>query len=99
MQLVDENQLTKFVTKIVLNLKPQLKSNLDKNDVKQIVRVASREWLNVQDSASYLGVSETTFRNWRHRYKIPSRTIEGITRWKKSDLDQFWESRGIRGYL
>ncbi|MDK6376733.1 helix-turn-helix domain-containing protein [Lactobacillus crispatus] len=99
MQLVDEEQLTKFVTKIVLNLKPELKSNLDRKDVKQIVRVASREWLNVKDSASYLGVSDTTFRKWRHQYKIPSRTIEGITRWKKSDLDQFWESRGIRGYL
>lgn len=99
MQLLDEENLTKFVRSIVISMKPELKSNLDKKDVKKIIELSSREWLNVGESAKYLGVSDTTFRSWRKKYKIPSRTIERITRWKKSDLDKFWKTRGVKGYL
>ena len=58
-----------------------------------------REWLNAKQSANYLGVSVVTLREWRRKYKIPSRTIENVTRWKKSDLDAFWKRRGVEGYL
>lgn len=99
MQLLDEENLTKFVRSVVITMKPELKSNLDQKDVKKMIELSSREWLNVGESASYLGVSDTTFRKWRKEYKIPSRTIEGITRWSKSDLDAFWKRRGVKGYL
>ena len=99
MQLVDEDNLTKFVKSIVISMKPELKSNIDKKDLKMLVTLSSREWLNVGESAKYLGFSDTTFRNWRKKYKIASRTIEGVTRWKKSDLDTFWKKRGVKGYL
>ena len=99
MQLLDEENLTKFGRSIVISMKTQLKSNIDKKDLKLLITLNSREWLNVGESAKYLGVSDTTFRNWRKKYKIPSRTIEGITRWKKSDLDAFWKKRGVKGYL
>ena len=78
---------------------PELKSNLDQKDIKKMIELSSREWLNVGQSADYLGVSTTTFREWRKKYKIPSYTIEGITRWSKSDLDAFWKRRGVEGYL
>lgn len=99
MELLDEDKLAQFVRSIVIDMKPELKSNLDQKDVKKMIELSSREWLNVGESASYLGVSDTTFRKWRKEYKIPSRTIEGITRWKKSDLDEFWKKRGVKGYL
>lgn len=99
MELLDEDKLAQFVRSIVIDMKPELKSNLDQKDVKKMIELSSREWLNVGESARYLGVSDTTFRKWRKEYKIPSRTIEGITRWKKSDLDEFWKTRGVKGYL
>lgn len=99
MELLDEDKLAQFVRSIVIDMKPELKSNLDQKDVKKMIELSSREWLNVGESARYLGVSDTTFRKWRKEYKIPSRTIEGITRWSKSDLDMFWKRRGVKGYL
>lgn len=99
MELLDEDKLAQFIRSIVISMKPELKSNIDKKDLKLLITLSSREWLNVGESAKYLGVSDTTFRNWRKKYKIPSRTIEGITRWKKSDLDAFWKKRGVKGYL
>lgn len=99
MELLDEGKLAQFVRSIVIDMKPELKSNLDQKDVKKMIELSSREWLNVGESARYLGVSDTTFRKWRKEYKIPSRTIEGITRWSKSDLDAFWKRRGVKGYL
>lgn len=99
MELLDEDKLAQFVRSIVIDMKPELKSNLDQKDVKKMIELSSRKWLNVGESARYLGVSDTTFRKWRKEYKIPSRTIEGITRWSKSDLDAFWKRRGVKGYL
>ncbi|ADQ59078.1 hypothetical protein LA2_05595 [Lactobacillus amylovorus GRL 1112] len=99
MELLDEDKLAKFVRSIVIEMKPELKSNLNSADVKKMIEASSREWLNVGQSANYLGVSTTTFREWRKKYKIPSYTIEGITRWSKSDLDAFWKRRGVEGYL
>ena len=99
MELLDEDRLAQFVRSIVIDMKPELKSNLDQKDVKKMIELSSREWLNVGQSADYLGVSTTTFREWRKKYRIPSYTIEGITRWSKSDLDAFWKRRGVESYL
>ena len=99
MELLDEDKLAQFVRSIVIDMKPELKSNLDQKDVKKMIELSSREWLNIGQSADYLGVSTTTFREWRKKYRIPSYTIEGITRWSKSDLDAFWKRRGVESYL
>lgn len=99
MELLDEDKLAQFVRSIVIEMKPELKSDINKADVKRMIESSSREWLNAKQSANYLGVSVVTFREWRRKYKIPSRTIENITRWKKSDLDAFWKHRGVEGYL
>lgn len=99
MELLDEDKLAQFVRSIVIEMKPELKSDINKADVKRMIESSSREWLNAKQSANYLGVSVVTFREWRRKYKIPSRTIENVTRWKKSDLDTFWKRRGVEGYL
>ena len=99
MELLDEDKLAQFVRSIVIEMKPELKSDINKADVKRMIESSSREWLNAKQSANYLGVSVVTFREWRRKYKIPSRTIENVTRWKKSDLDAFWKRRGAEGYL
>lgn len=98
MNLVDEQALSSFVRKIVMEMKPKLKSNITPSDLKTITRLSSKEWLNAKESALYLSISEPTFRIWRKKYKIPSRTLENVTRWKKSDLDKFYEKHGIRGF-
>lgn len=99
MELLDEDKLAQFVRSIVIEMKPELKSDINKADVKRMIESSSREWLNAKQSANYLGVSVVTFREWRRKYKIPSRTIENVTRWSKSDLDAFWKRRGVEGYL
>lgn len=99
MELLDDDKLAHFVRSIVIEMKPELKSDINKADVKRMIESSSREWLNAKQSANYLGVSVVTFREWRRKYKIPSRTIENVTRWKKSDLDTFWKRRGVEGYL
>lgn len=93
MELLDEDKLAQFVRSIVIEMKPELKSDINKADVKRMIESSSREWLNAKQSANYLGVSVVTFREWRRKYKIPSRTIENVTRWKKSDLDAFLETQ------
>lgn len=60
MELLDEDKLAQFVRSIVIDMKPELKSNLDQKDVKKMIELSSREWLNVGESARYLGVSDTT---------------------------------------
>lgn len=82
MELLDEDKLAQFVRSIVIEMKPELKSDINKADVKRMIESSSREWLNAKQSANYLGVSVVTFREWRRKYKIPSRTIENVTRWK-----------------
>lgn len=79
MELLDEDKLAQFIRSIVIEMKPELKSDINKADVKRMIESSSREW--------------------RRKYKIPSRTIENVTRWKKSDLDAFWKRRGVEGYL
>lgn len=76
MELLDDDKLAHFVRLIVIEMKPELKSDINKTDVKKMIESSSREWLNAKQSANYLGVSVVTFREWRRKYKIPSRTIE-----------------------
>ena len=73
MELLDEDKLAQFVRSIVIEMKPELKSDINKADVKRMIESSSREWLNAKQSANYLGVSVVTFREWRRKYKIPSR--------------------------
>lgn len=100
MELFNTDNLIKFIKAVVTDMIPEIvKSKFNQKDIKKMVELSSKEWLNVQESANYMGISDTTFRKWRKEYQIPSRTIEGVTRWKKSDLDAFWKKRGVKGYL
>lgn len=100
MELFNEDNLIKFIKLVVTSMIPDIaKFKFNQKDVNRMVELSSKEWLNVRESANYMGISETTFREWRKKYKIPSRTIESVTRWKKSDLDEFWKKRGVKGYL
>ena len=47
MQLLDEDNLAKFIKSVVIGMKPELKSNLDQKDIKKMIELSSREWLNV----------------------------------------------------
>ena len=100
MELFNTDNLVKFIKSVVKEMIPEIvKSKFNQNDVNKMIKLSGREWLNVSESAYYMGISDTTFRKWRKDNHIPSYTIEGVTRWKKSDLDKFWETHGIKGYL
>lgn len=43
MELLDEDKLAKFVRSIVVEMKPELKSNLNSADVKKMIEASSRE--------------------------------------------------------
>lgn len=72
-----------------------------KEAIKLLKDFAGKEYLNKGEAARYLGVSITTFWRWRQdpTNQIPSYTFENITRYKKSDLDKFYESKAIKSYI
>ena len=51
-----------------------------------------KQWMKIPEAAEYLGVSETSIYRWIRAGKLPGYKAEGITRLKKSDLDNFLES-------
>ena len=52
---------------------------------------------NEQKAAFYLGVSESTLRNWRcqRRYGLPYYKVGGKVRYKRKNLDEWYESRAV----
>jgi len=58
------------------------------------------EMLTIQEAAEYLGVKPQTLSVWRctRRYDIPAVKVGRNVRYRKSDLDNFLESRTIGGH-
>lgn len=92
--------LSELIADVVKQNQPDLENNiLTKADARELIkRYASQEYFNGQEAANYLGLSKTTFWRLRQRHKIRSFEIDGILRWKKSDLDEFIEKNAIKGY-
>lgn len=92
--------LAELVADTVKQNQPDLENNiLTKDDAKKLIkRYASQEYFNARESANYLGVSCATFWKLRQRHKIKSFEIDGIRRWKRSDLDEFIEREAVQGY-
>lgn len=49
-------------------------------------------WIDIEDTASYLGVSKDTIRNWIKTTDIPARRIGKLWKFKRSELDEWVKS-------
>ncbi|MGE7366430.1 helix-turn-helix domain-containing protein [Desemzia incerta] len=50
----------------------------------------SREWLSKKEACQYLSCSNGTLDKYINEYELKVVVIEGIRRFKKSDLDEFY---------
>lgn len=97
-----ENGIQKIVDRTVQQSIPKTKDVLTRREaINLIKKYSSREYLKKGEAANYLGVSATTFWRWRinPENKIHSYTIDGMTLYKKSDLDDFYERKAIKSYI
>ncbi len=51
-----------------------------------------KKWLVSEEAAEYLCVSESTIFRWVKAGRLPIYRVEGIARFKVSDLDAFMEA-------
>ena len=76
MELFNTDNLIKFIKAVVTDMIPEIvKSKFNQKDIKKMVELSSKEWLNVQESANYMGISDTTFRKWRRNTRYPQEQL------------------------
>lgn len=64
------------------------------DNIKQQLRTSP--YLNKTETAKYLHISPKTLLDWEKKYKdIPTIEVEGIRRYRKSDLDEFMEKHKL----
>lgn len=56
---------------------------------------ASKEWMSKKEAQNYLNVSNNTLDKFINEYKLQVVIIEGVRRFKKSDLDTFYFNHTI----
>lgn len=49
-------------------------------------------WISLEETAIYLGVSKDTIRNWIKKFDIPAHKIGRAWKFKKSELDDWVKS-------
>ena len=96
-----EKQIQRMVVLTVLKMQPDKSQNvLTMRDATKILKhFAGREFLRKGEAANYLGVGSTTFWRWRQQYKITSYTLDGVTVYKRSDLETFYDDNAIKSYV
>lgn len=102
------NDLQKGIYQLVVQevkrTQPKREQNLlNKKDAVKLIekytkQYALKEFLNATDAASVLGISVTQFWRIRQKYDVPVYVIDGLKRYKKSDLIKFVEENYIKGY-
>jgi excisionase family DNA binding protein len=55
------------------------------------------KWLNLDDIATYLGVSKDTVRNWIKKNNMPAHKVGRLWKFRKSEVDH-WISSGASKY-
>ena len=102
------NDLQKVIYQLVVQevkrTQPKREQNfLSKKDAAKLIKKYTRqytlmEFLNANDAASVLGMSTTTFWRFRQEHNVPVYVIDGMKRYKKSDLLRFIEENCVKGY-
>lgn len=95
-----EKSIVQIVNRAVEENQTDADNILTKKEAKKLIKqYAQQEYLNGTEAANYLGVSSTTFWRWKKKYKIKTRVIDDIVRYKKSDLEEFIKKHSVEGYL
>lgn len=94
----------RMVVKEVARTEPKRKENfLNKKDAEKLIkkytkRYVLQEYLNVTEAADVLGMGLTTFWRFRQEHNVPVHVIDGVKRYKKSELIKCVEDNSVRGY-
>lgn len=94
----------RMVVKEVARTQPKREKNfLSKRDAEKLIkkytkRYALQEYLNATEAADVLGMSLTTFWRFRQEHNVPVHVIDGIKRYRKSELIDCVEENSVRGY-
>lgn len=102
------NDLQKGIYQLVVQevkrTQPKREQNLlNKKDAVKLIKKYTKqytlmEFLNATDAASVLGMSVTQFWRIRQKYNVPVYAMDGMKRYKKSDLIRFAENNCVKGY-
>ena len=95
---------TRMVVKEVERTQPKREENfLSKKDAEKLIkkytkRYVLQEYLNATEAADVLDMSLTTFWRYRQKHPVPVYVIDGVKRYKKSELIKCVEDNSVRGY-
>lgn len=95
-----ERDIQKLVNDAVEKSKPKREENfLNKKEARKLLKqFAQQEFFNKTEAANYLGMSLSTFWHVRQNHDIKVYVIDGLPRFKKTDLDKFMEEKSVKGY-
>lgn len=99
-----QEAIYRIVVKEVARTEPKRKENfLNKKDAEKLIkkytkRYVLQEYLNATEAADVLDVSLTTFWRFRQEHNVPVHVIDGIKRYRKSELIDCVEENSVRGY-
>lgn len=94
----------RMVVKEVERTQPKREENfLSKKDAEKLIkkytkRYVLQEYLNATEAADVLSMSLTTFWRFRQEHPVPVYVIDGVKRYKKSELIKCVEDNSVRGY-
>lgn len=98
-----QEAIYRIVVKEVARTEPKRKENfLNKKDAEKLIKKYTKqytlqEFLNATEAANVLGMSLTKFWRFRQKYSVPVYVIDGMKRYKKSELIEFVEKHSVRG--
>lgn len=94
----------RMVVKEVERTQPKREENfLSKKDAEKLIkkytkRYVLQEYLNATEAADVLDMSLPTFWRYRKKHPVPVYVIDGVKRYKKSELIKCVEDNSVRGY-
>lgn len=61
-------------------------------EVNKVQESYNDNWIGIQETANYLGVTKDTVRNWIKKTDIPAHKIGKLWKFKRSELDEWIKS-------
>lgn len=99
-----QHGIYRMVAREVARTQPKREENiLSKRDAEKLIkkytkRYVLQEYLNATEAADVLSMSLTTFWRFRQEHNVPVYVIDGMKRYKKSELIKCVEDNSVRGY-
>jgi excisionase family DNA binding protein len=61
-------------------------------EVNKVQESYNDNWIGIQETANYLGVTKDTVRNWIKKTDIPAHKVGKLWKFKRSELDEWIKS-------